>query len=239
MYKRQIQINELSIPIKRSNRRKSVGISVNRDGSVSVAAPKECERAKIDEYVQSKAVWIYQKLAQRELITSEEVPPKQFVDGSSFWFLGKTYRLLVCNKMPKQAEGKPLCLDRDRFLIHQESVSDARECFRRWYVDAGRPIIDRIVEQLGNRISTPTKIDLRDIGFRWGSCTTEGKILISWRSIQLPMDALEYVVAHEMVHLLHRKHDSDFWHQLHKVMPDYVSRKEWLASNGEKFAAEF
>lgn len=234
-----IQIDELSIPITRSGRRKSVGITVNRDGSVSVAAPAECTREQIDEYVKSKSLWIYQKLGQRELISSKEVPAKEYVDGSSFWYLGRTYRLLICEEMPAEANGAPLFLRGDRFLMQQAAVSNARECFRSWYVETGRSIIDRLVEQLINRIKVPSKLDIRDIGFRWGSCTPEGKVLISWRSIQLPVDALEYVVAHEMVHLLHRNHDKDFWQQLQKVMPDFRERKDWLAKNGEKFAAEF
>ena len=234
-----IQIDELNIPITRSGRRKSVGISVNRDGSVSVAAPDDCAREQIDEYVKIKTIWIYQKLGQQELISSNEVPVKEYVDGSSFWYLGRTYRLLVCREMPSEANGAPLFLSGERFILNESSGQDARECFRRWYVETGRPIVDRLVEQLSNRITVPSKIDIRDIGFRWGSCTKEGKVLISWRSVQLPVDALEYVVAHEMVHLLHRNHDKDFWHQLHKVMPDYRERKSWLAQNGEKFAAKF
>lgn len=234
-----IQIDELNISIKRSSRRKTVGITVNRDGSVCVAAPEDCEREQIDQYVKSKTLWIYQKLGQRELISSKEVPAKEYVDGSSFWYLGRTYRLVVCDEMPEEAHGSPLFLCGERFLLDRGSIGNARECFRRWYVDFGRPIVDRLIEQLSNRISIPSKVDIRDIGFRWGSCTKEGKVLISWRSIQLPIDALEYVVAHEMVHLLHRNHDKDFWHQLQKVMPDYRERKDWLAINGEKFAADF
>ena len=189
--------------------------------------------------MKSKALWIYQKLGQRELISSKDVPAKAYVDGSSFWYLGRTYRLLISNKIPKEAGDSPLYLHGERFLLQEDAVRDAREHFRRWYVETGRPIVDRLVEQLSNRISIPSKVEIRDIGFRWGSCTKEGKVLISWRSIQLPIDALEYVVAHEMVHLLHRNHDQDFWLQLHKVMPDYRERKDWLAKNGEKFAAKF
>jgi len=234
-----IQIDELNIPIKRSGRRKSVGISVNRDGSVCVAAPKDCAREQIDKYVKSKALWIYQKLGQRELISTKEVPAKEYVDGSSFWFLGRTYRLNICDQMPDEANGSSLFLSGDRFRLNRNSIGDARECFRRWYVESGKPIVGRLIEQLSNRISIPSKVDIREIGFRWGSCTDEGRVLISWRSIQLPIDALEYVVAHEMVHLLHRNHDKNFWHQLQKVMPDYRERKDWLAQNGENFAAEF
>ena len=134
---------------------------------------------------------------------------------------------------------EPLRLAGDWFLLRKDCVDKAATLFRRWYVDQGRPVVDRIVSEYSKRIAKPTKVDLRDIGFRWGSCTTEGRVLVSWRAIQLPMDAMEYVVAHEMVHLLHRNHDQDFWNQLRKVMPDCDDRKNWLAKNGDTFAAEF
>lgn len=234
-----IQLDGLHIPIRRSSRRKSVGITVDRDGSVFVAAPKDCDREQIDEYVRSKSLWIYRKLAQREALGSRQPSKKEFVDGSCLWFLGDAHRLRIVDEMPDGKNSQPLQLAGEWFLLHRDAVDNAKELFRRWYVEQGRPIVDRIVDLFRSRVAAPAKIDIRDIGFRWGSCTKEGKVLISWRAIQLPMDALEYVVVHEMVHLLHHNHDDDFWHQLHKVMPDYEDRKEWLAKNGDQFAIEF
>lgn len=234
-----IELNELHIPIRRSSRRKSLGITVDRDGSVFVAAPKNCGREKIDEYVRAKSLWIYRKLAQRETLGPRSLSRKEFVDGSCFWFLGDALRLRIVDEMVDGKNSQPLQLAGEWFLLHRDAVANAKELFRRWYVEQGGPIVQRIVDLFGDRIAVPTKIDLRDIGFRWGSCTKEGKVLISWRAIQLPMDALEYVIVHEMVHLLHHNHDEDFWHQLHKVIPDYEERKEWLAKHGDQFAIEF
>ena len=235
----RIQINELDIPVRRSARRKSVGITVDRDGAVYVAAPLKCDFSKIEEFVRSKSLWIYQKLVQREALGTKVPAKQQFVDGACFWFLGDSFRLRIVSQMPEGKESVPLVNAGDRFLLHRDSIVNAKELFRRWYVEQGSPIVRRVVALYRERIAKPESVELRDVGFRWGSCTQEGKVLISWRAIQLPMDALEYVVVHEMTHLLHHHHDQSFWQQLQKVMPDYEERKDWLARNGDKFATEF
>lgn len=235
----RIQLNELSIPVRRSSRRKSVGITVDRDGSVYASAPVGCELESIAEYVRSRTLWIYKKLAHHEALTNQKTTKKQFVDGSCFWYLGQALRLRVVDEMPNGKNSEPLQLVGEWFLLHRDAVAGAKDLFRKWYVEQGRNIVDRVIELYGMRVAVPEKVDLRDIGFRWGSCTKEGKVLISWRAIQLPMDALEYVIVHEMVHLLYHNHDEDYWQQLHKVMPDYERRKEWLAKNGDQFAIQF
>lgn len=229
-----IQLNELLIPVTRSGRRQSVGITVERDGSVAVAAPIDCQFAKIEEYVRSKSLWIYQKLAKRDELVSDQPVKKEFVDGSSFSYLGQAYRLKLVEQ-PTEV----LSLVGDRFLMCREHVGQAAEVFRKWYVSRGREIVDRLIENWVPRIASPTAIDIRDIGYRWGSCTPDGKILVSWRAIQLPPDIVEYIVAHEMAHLKHPNHDEEFWCLLEKVMPDFADRKNWLAKNGQSYAAEF
>jgi predicted metal-dependent hydrolase len=229
-----IQLNELTIPVTRSKRRKSVGITVNRDGSVEVAAPIICEMAKIEGYVRSRSLWIYQKLAKREALVDDRTVTKEFVDGASFFYLGQSFRLKLVDRPTEN-----LALIGERFLLSREHVDQAAEVFRKWYVARGREVVARLAESWVPRIATPSAIDVRDIGFRWGSCTPDGKILVSWRALQLPPAIVEYVVAHEMSHLNFPSHDRDFWEMMEKVMPDFADRKDWLAKNGQSYAAEF
>lgn len=233
-----IRIDQLNIPVKRSGRRKSVGITVDRDGSVLVTAPKDCEFASIEDYVRSRAVWIYTKLIERDKLVGDEPHQKEFVDGASFLYLGTAYRLKLIDRADDDLD-PPLRRKEDQFLLDRDKVQHAAKLFRRWYVTQGMPLVESIVNQFADRIATPESIEIRDVGFRWGSCTAEGKVLISWRAIQLPVDVLTYVVVHELVHLLHRNHDDQFWSHLQRVMPDYEQRKTWLAENGEQFAATF
>jgi predicted metal-dependent hydrolase len=233
-----VHLDTMTIPIRRSGRRKSVGITVDRDGSVYVAAPKKCDLEKIEAYVRSKSLWIYTKLHERDQLVGDEPHTKQFVDGASFLYLGHSHRLRLIDRSEDDLS-PPLVLSDDWFLLDRAELNNASVLFRRWYASQGLPLVNDTVTELSDRIATPSAFEIRDIGFRWGSCTAEGKVLINWRAIQLPFQIMKYVVAHELVHLLHRNHDAKFWTHLQRVMPDYEERKTWLAHNGEPFAAEF
>jgi predicted metal-dependent hydrolase len=233
-----IELDDLTIPIRRSVRRKSVGITVERDGSLLVSAPMETAYDKIDSYVRSKSLWIYKKLILRKSLNRDSPTKKVFVDGACLYYLGNSYRLKLVDK-PEGDLTLPLTLHGDWFHLDRSGRSNAAMLFRRWYANQGLPVVTDLVREFATRIASPTAVEIRDIGFRWGSCTTDGKILISWRTVQLPAEILRYVVAHELVHLLHKNHGKEFWAHLHRVMPDYSRKKTWLAENGESYAAEF
>ena len=80
----------------------------------------------------------------------------------------------------------------------------------------------------------PKGIEVRDLGFRWGSCGKKGILNFHWASILLPASIVEYVVVHELVHLVEPNHTPEFWLALERAMPDYEQRKNWLAENGAK-----
>jgi predicted metal-dependent hydrolase len=115
-----IQLNELVIPVTRSGRRQSVGITVERDGTVTVSAPIACQLDKIEDYVRCKSIWIYQKLAKREELVNDEPVNKEFVDGASFSYLGQAYRLKLVERPIE-----PLSLAGDRFLLCHEHIEQA------------------------------------------------------------------------------------------------------------------
>jgi len=233
-----IQLDDLRLPVIRSPRRKSVGITVERDGSILVSAPVKCEYEKIEAYVRSKSLWIYTKLLERNRLVGDEPHKKDFVDGANFTFLGTNYRLKLVDKLDFELS-PPLELQSGWFELDRKEVGQAAILFRRWYASIGLEQVRQIVASFSDRIAPPSAVEIRDIGFRWGSCTTDGKVLISWRAIQLPREILTYVVVHELVHLLYHNHGPLFWAHLDRVMPDYDERKMWLAENGERFAAEF
>lgn len=78
----------------------------------------------------------------------------------------------------------------------------------------------------------PTKVVVKDQQARWGSCTKNGTININWRILMAPMRIIDYVIIHELSHMIHADHSSDFWKVVSSVMPDYDERKEWLRVHG-------
>jgi hypothetical protein len=78
----------------------------------------------------------------------------------------------------------------------------------------------------------PKSIRVMDIRNRWATCTTDGKLIFNWQCIMAPLTIIDYIVAHELVHLIHPDHSKAFWNELDKVMPDFEERKNWLKSHG-------
>ena len=104
------------------------------------------------------------------------------------------------------------------------------------YVGHGRPRIERSAEILAPRIGVePESVSVRELKHRWGSCTPTGRLYFHWRVALLPPRIVEYLVAHELVHLLEPSHAAAFWRRLERAMPDYAERKAWLAANGAHY----
>ena len=76
---------------------------------------------------------------------------------------------------------------------------------------------------------------VRELGFRWGSCSPKEALNFHWRTILLPAWAIDYIIVHELVHLHEPHHNEPFWQRVEEVMPDYAERKQWLEENGSKF----
>ena len=108
--------------------------------------------------------------------------------------------------------------------------------FRDWYRSTGSPwFVDR-VEFLARRTrERPSRVDVRDLGFRWGSCGKNSVLLFNWKILQLPVQLVDYVIAHELTHLEERKHTPNFWRSLERAMPDWRERKETLAVRAKDF----
>lgn len=227
-----LTIGDLTFALRFSSRRRTVGVTVDRDGELRVTAPSDCPRGRIEEVVRSKTFWVYTKLALKEKLF-RPTPAREYVSGESFYHLGRTYRLKLIDAGDA---GPPLRLLHGRFLLARTARRDAPALFRAWYATHGRPWIERRVALFADRLEVaPSPVEIRDLGYRWGSCSTRGRLLFHWRTVLLPPRIIEYVVAHELTHLRHPKHDRAFWDALGRCMPDYKARKDWLAERGADF----
>lgn len=102
-----------------------------------------------------------------------------------------------------------------------------------WYVAHAQPWLAERANRFSGRVGvTPSVVSVQDLGYRWGSCGKGEKLYFHWRAILLPPRMIEYIVAHELVHLQEEHHTPEFWLRLERAMPDFVGRKEWLAANG-------
>jgi hypothetical protein len=222
-----LQVEDLAFQVRRSGRRRTVEITVERDGTLLLSAPEGCEKAKLERFVRSKRRWVYEKLALKEAL-KPALSARRFVSGEGLPYLGRTYRLLL---VPEQEVA--VKLSGGRFRMRRADAVAGREHLVRWYTAHARPWLEARVERHAGRLEVePGGVTVQELGYRWGSCGKGGRLNFHWRSILLPPRMVEYVVVHELVHLREPHHTPGFWRLLERVLPDFAARKQWLAEHG-------
>lgn len=176
-----LRISDLSFKLRRSSSRKTVGITVDRDGSLVLSAPIGCPLTKLEDAANKKRFWIYQKLAEKELLFSRP-RAREYVSGQGFHYLGRSFRL----RLTDDSKAPPVTMSRGHFLLRRDHRQNAGEYFIRWYIKHGEPWLRRRVGLLADRVGVKVgQVRVRDLGFRWGSCSSNGDINFNWRTLQL------------------------------------------------------
>jgi len=226
-----LQAGGLIFVVRRSERRKTLGLTVDRGGELVAHVPAETTVAELSRWVGTKLLWVHRKLALKEQAAPKMRGP-EYATGEAFCYLGRRYRLKLVEE-----QDTPLQFDGTRFLLRRDA-RPAEPHFRRWYIATGTEWLKRRVETLSARTaSKPRRVEVRDLGFRWGSCGRDGVLFFNWRVLQLPVRLTDYVIAHELVHLREGHHGPAFWAALGRAMPDWQRRREVLASQAKEYLA--
>ncbi|MBC7195216.1 MAG: M48 family metallopeptidase, partial [Caldisericia bacterium] len=127
---------------------------------------------------------------------------------------------------------EPLIL-KDKFYLSSKKLNKAREIFIKFYKNRAIEIISQRVDYYSKMNSFKyNKIKINSATKRWGSCTSKGNLNFSYRLIMAPIEIIDYVVVHELVHLVDKTHSKSFYEKISKILPDYKKRKNWLNENG-------
>jgi predicted metal-dependent hydrolase len=218
----------MPIPIDQliHSRRKTVALIIQRDGTLTVRAPLRMSAVHIQEFVQSHAEWIREKQAQAK--ASPPAPQKHFVDGETFLYLGKEYPLtIVAHQRPT------LTFNGDKFQLAIATLPKAQQAFIHWYKDQARTVIsERVAFHATQNKFIYQKIRISSARTRWGSCSTNGTLSFTWRLVLAPLEIVDYVVIHELVHTRVKNHSKTFWQRVGEILPEYKKHIRWLKQNG-------
>lgn len=216
--------------------RQTTDIVIERDGVVRVRPPIRMTPEEVDATVFSKRMWIYRNLAEWEDLNATRVV-REWVSGESFLYLGSTYRLALVD-----AQDEALKLKDGRFQLLRAVVENggrdaAQQAFEGFYTDKGLPRIQQRVAYYAARVGVVAgAVQVKDLGYRWASCTSDGSLNFHWKCLMAPLTVIDYVVVHELCHLRQRDHSDAFWNEVDKVLPDYRERKEWLRLRGAQLS---
>lgn len=223
----RLQVDDLDFSLRRSARRRTMQITVERNGELILAAPPSVGLVTLRRFVMEKRFWIYTKLAEKERL-QRVVPKKEFVDGEGFLYLGRSHRLKLVD-----TQEVPLKLTAGRFCLRRDAIPNARDHFIRWYSEHARDWLTARLPEWESRMQVGAcGLTVQDLGYRWGSCGKGGRLYFHWKTILLPARIAEYVAVHELAHLHEPHHTPTFWIKVERAMPDYATRKAWLDSRG-------
>ncbi|TAK80415.1 MAG: M48 family peptidase [Dehalococcoidia bacterium] len=219
--------------VRSPRRHKTIEVTVEQPGLVTVAVPEGTASERIEATVQRRAGWI----VRHDGATTTPPSPRRFVSGESLPYFGRSVRMFVHpvdgGDVRIRFHHWQFDVDVPRSLVGEQRYDVIRSAFERWYrvraQDRLPARVDRVARLLG---VNPTAILVRDQRQRWASCSPSGTLRFNWRALMAPPALLDYVVAHELAHLRVRAHTTEYWAAVAQAIPDYRQRRERLRDVG-------
>jgi predicted metal-dependent hydrolase len=223
---------QIEYSIQYSNR-KTLSIIVERDRSVVVRAPLNTSKEVIEKEIGKRKFLLFQKINHPQKYETPK-PRKEFVSGESLLFLGKHHKMEVVQ------EGIEGIQFDSKFYIGKSNQDMAEQLFKDWYFkQAEEKIIPKVRFHAKNLGVHFNAIKILDLKYRWGSCTPKDNINFNWRLIKAPIYVIDYIIVHELTHLLESNHTPEFWNIVSVQLPHYNKAKDWLKDNGHLLETEF
>lgn len=221
----QFGSKQIDFRLEYSNR-KSLGITVTPELKVLVKAPAEASIEKVKEVLRKKAPWI---IRQQSFFLSfhPKTPARKFISGETHLYLGRQYRLKI-----SQSQSESVKLKGKFIEVATPDKSKAKQLVNEWYHEKAKEKFHQIAKPLFEKFISKNKLSqitynlsFRNMPTRWGSCTPKGKIILNPELIKAPKGCIEYVIIHELCHLIHHDHTQKFIDLQTKEMPDWEKWK--------------
>ena len=227
------EISGLNVDIIRSRRRTAALHIIGNQ--LQVRVPQQVKDEHIIEILQTKQSWINKKVVQ---LKEFPIPkPKEFVSGEAFLFLGQNYLLKI-------QDGHKVGVElSDQYLLTTVRKSDTGEkrtekiqkYLEYWYRSRAREKLLEKVERFSKLIGVCSKgLRVGNFKSKWGSCDSHRKLAFNWNLIKAPHSIIDYVVIHELCHIIQPNHSKLFWREVEKYDPEYKDHRAWLRKHASE-----
>jgi len=219
-----INLEDLEIEYKYSSRRHSIGLTVTAAGKLVISAPRGAPAAEIARAVARHRHWIEAKATERQEAWA------RLQEGTAY-FLGRPYHLT------ESKDGQePVGLIGKAIQVRQESGGSLWPTLRAWLARQADAYINERVAYFAPQLRVKVRpVEMREWRRRWGECHPDGHLRFNWRLIMLPPEIIDYVVVHELAHLLAPGHNPRFWGVVAAILPDHKARRQWLNRYGTPY----
>ncbi len=215
--------SEIRYEFKRSHRR-SVSAHIRRDGVIEVKAPLLYRESDMLAFLNQHRRWVFNHLDRLQNADNQQ---KKYVSGEIHHYLGEEYTLQVVasNTNSVKIEGNSL-------IVNSKSPEIVEKLLNNWYKNQAKTVFSELLPPIIGKFRkynvAPTKIGIRDMRSRWGSCSRKGHISLNLQLIKLPENCIRQVMIHEMCHLVYFDHQAGFYALMTEMMPDWKLWKKQL-----------
>lgn len=223
---RSIQLADklISYTLKRSSRRRSIGLQIN-DHGLTVSMPLRASEKWLHSVLQEKAGWVVEKLENWQ---SHKAPVQKWADGEHIMFRGETFALRVIASRFKT----PPQLTPTELIVHVTDSSNQaviKKTVQQWYKQEALRVFGECVEHFSPLMSVaPSELKLTSARTQWGNCNVQGVVRLNWQLVTMPLPLIDYVVVHELAHLQEMNHSPAFWRVVESACPDYAEIRREL-----------
>jgi len=221
----------LRVEVLRSKRKTSVLYIVGDE--LQIRVPNRVRDRKIVEILETKERWIRNKVIQlqNQRITNK----REFISGESFSLFGRNLYLKV---LEGGKVGTKLIDDYLITTVRSSEIGDLRKSriktyLEQWYIHEAYQKLEEKVMRYSKIIRvSPREIKVRNYKTRWGSCDNKGRLTFNFHLIKAPHEIVDYVVIHELCHMIQPNHSKFFWNEVARFDPSFKNHKKWLKLNG-------
>jgi len=229
---------ELTYTLRKSSR-KSIGISIDKYGKITVAVPNKVSEAYVKEVLRKKSSWIIGKITGIEA-SAQNFSPKVFNEGEIYPYLGKMYCLKLIEDNQLKRPG--IRLGKESLEIYYKAPKEPellRDTLKQWYVSKFISLLEERIGFYSKLIGVaPGRVTVREQKTRWGSCSSKGNLNFNWKLILAPIEVVDYVIVHELCHMKELNHSTKFWSLVGSICPKYMEYRKWLKENGNNLSLE-
>ena len=226
------------LTVMRSKRKKSIGFSIKHN-AITLRVPFASTAETIQQAVSSKQQWLTTKI--KELQQHPPPQPRPYEHGDSLPYLGETFTLALHDSTEKI----PQAVHVDRQQLHlqlpPQLLQQRRQrqmAIHHWYQQQASDYLRQRTHHYANIIAVkPQKLRIKNYRSRWGSCSSQAVISYDWRLVMMPVAVIDYVVIHELCHLIELNHSPRFWQLVQRYCPAYKQQQQWLRANEHHYVA--
>ena len=215
-------------------KRKSMGIYIDLYGNVEVRAPKGTPDELVFQLLEEKWDWIQQKSKEmKDRMLGPQV--KAYDHGERFLYLGNEYPILISQDINIKQDNVVFKGDKLHIIVKKLDEEKIKQALKRFYYQQCKMLVERAIQSYQNNFKIkPRSIRITDSKANWGTCDSQRQLTFNWKLAMAPQKVIDYVVVHEMCHMVHLNHDRSFWRLVGKILPDYEKEENWLALSSWK-----